>query len=211
MFWTENVDQILIDGTLESTAPTVIANLERQARSILGEDTENDSIRWYIFLTHQATQQFLKPLLIREFGSVDEAKLPTLAWLKNVGSLETIARSCRGGDIETAKAPAASPRIPPWYTQYMRSSRWDDVKRQAEMLWKQQIFTDGQIRCMFNDRHEFNDWHHSDYALVGSGQEFRVLRPVCRTCHNRGRYFGPAVPWRMPEAVKQWITGEEAA
>lgn len=213
MFWTDNIDQKLIDGEIESMAPDVIRILERQARQIFDEDTEQDLIRWYIFLTHSATQAFLKPMLIEKYGSVEDAKQPTLSWLKSLGSLETICRCTRAGqECENPKTvPVRIRKVPGWYELYLQSDRWANVKQQAQQLWSKHIFIDGQMRCTFNHRHEFSEWHHADYGLVGTGGEFRVLLPVCNGCHTRGRQSGPAVPAHMPEAVKQWIDAKEPA
>jgi len=212
MFWTDNLDQKLIDGEIESLAPDVIRILERQARQIFNEDTDQDLIRWYIFLTHSASQAFLKPMLVEKYGSVEDAKQPTLSWLRALGSLETICRSTRAGqDCENPKTvPAKKRELPDWYKRYLKSSRWKNVQQEAKELWQRHIFIDGQMRCTFHYRHPFDVWHHADYGLIGTGGEFRVLLPLCHSCHCRGMFVGPSVSGQMPEAVKQWIDAEEA-
>lgn len=213
MFWTTNLSQVDLFGQHESTASDVICELYKQALYQFGENCEPDLYRQYIFLTHRATQNFLKPLLVKRFGTLDEAKIPTLEWLNSVGSLETIARTTRSDSTGQGctPVPTEARRVPDWYIKYLRTSRWDDVKRRASELWSNSHFQDGQMRCSFNHRHEFSEWHHADYGLVGSGAEFRTLVPLCSMCHKRLRIVGPAIPYQMPDAVKPFIEAGRAA
>lgn len=205
MFWTKEQTQYNLFGEGEPIGSDCIAKLIRKAREIFGGDCEQELHRRFALLTHVSTQAFLKPMLVAKYGSVDEAKTPTLEWLDDLGSLETFARSTRDSDCSNGQAAGGEKRaLPAWYTRYLQTDRWRHVKSEAESLWASAIMRDG-LRCNINSRHGVEEWHHADYARCGEGDEFRCLVPLCARCHNQIRIVGPAVPQNIPEGVKQWL------
>jgi hypothetical protein len=159
--------------------------------------------RQFAFLSHAATVNFLSPLLVRRYGSLDDAKIPTLEWLEKVGSFETIARLTRDGK-PTCSKPASLTRkgVPAWYQQYCKSDRFHEMKNRAQQFYQEFM---GELHCSVNARHPFEVFHHSDYGRLGMGDEFRFLVPYCNDCHCSISARGPNVPASIPEGVKQWL------
>lgn len=205
MFWTKQVVQYTLDGREDPIGSDCVKQLIRKAREIFGDDCEQELHRQFAFLTHVATQSFLKPMLVKQYGSLDSAKVPTLDWLSDLGSLETFARSTRSDNCEGGKSSGGERRVlPAWYTKYLQTERWLETKKRAADFWMTFNMQDG-LRCSINSRHECEEWHHADYGRCGEGDEFRCLVPLCNRCHGRIRIVGPAVPQNMPEGVKKWL------
>ena len=182
----------------------VMARLFAYAKQQWPEWDDNE-IRTFMFFEHPATQNFLRPLLIQEYGSIDAAKVHALNWLDELGTFETIARSTRFKATESAPARVTGGGMPKWYDKYLKSKRFQQVKIDAEVQWKQLVFVDSEIRCHWNHRHAFEVWHHADYTGIGTDLEPRLLVPTCHACHVRGGYNGPRLPHRAPAEVQQWI------
>jgi hypothetical protein len=92
---------------------------------------------------------------------------------------------------------------PEWYDRYCKSARFDSMKDQASMFWRE--YMGGNLHCSVNARHPFEVFHHSDYGRLGEGDEFRFFIPLCHECHCGITSRGPNVPSSIPEAVKQWL------
>jgi len=205
MFWTEVILQLqLFEDDGKSQFSSSISRLIKFAEEAF-PDCDSNFHRAVAFLTHDETQNFLMPLLICKYGSLDAAKVPTLEWLEKVGSFETFARLTRNGAGLTVPSGLASKTrgTPAWYNSYIRSDRFTDMKRQAECFWNS--FTGGALHCSVNARHDMECWHHSDYGRLGEGDEFRFLIPLCNDCHASISARGPRIPAAIPEAVKLWI------
>lgn len=203
MFWTIHESQQMIDGTVEVYAPETVSELVEYAKQQFPHCDCNFH-RQFAFLTHRATQSFLRPMLLRQFGSIDAAKTETLAWLDALGSLETLARSTRARDGKSRPSKCKPKPMPDWYVRYLRSGRYKDAKLSALQAW-QSMSGSKKITCSVNARHAFEVWHHRDYARLGEGDEFRFLTPLCKDCHASISARGPRVPAEIPEGVKQWL------
>lgn len=201
MFWTECLVQRTLFAEDEYRTSSTVSELIRFAEEAFpGEDANFH--RSFAFLTHQASQAFLRPLLLSYYGSIDEAKVPTVSWLEELGSLETFARSTRARECNGKATNICQSRTPAWYTSYCNSGRYADQKAQAESFWRDYM---GELHCSVNARHEYEVLHHSDYARIGEGDEFRYLVPLCHACHLSINARGPKVPSAVPESVKQWL------
>jgi hypothetical protein len=204
MFWTETlIQKTLFDGD-EILSSKTVSQLIRFAEETFPNNDSNFH-RHVAFLTHYASQNFLRPMLLTQYGSLDEAKVPTLNWLESLGSLETFARSTRACNSETRPAPLAPRGLPSWYQRYLASDHYQMVKREAECFWVH----NGKVHCSINARHEYEVMHHSCYGRIGEADEFRFLVPLCHSCHASISAKGPRVSATMPEAVKKWITAME--
>lgn len=204
MFWTDILVQLGLFGEDKTAISSSISQLVRFAEDSF-PDADCNFHRMVAFLTHNETQDFLAPMLVAKFGSLDNAKVPTIEWLESVGSFETLARLTRNGaGLQRPSGLGGLKRgTPSWYVQYMASQRFDDMKNRAAEFWRD--FLGGQIHCSVNARHLHECWHHSDYGRLGEGDEFRFLIPLCRDCHCGVTSRGPNVPLSVPEGVKQWI------
>lgn len=201
MFWTEHYLQgQLFDGPVV-VASDNLSELMRWAQDAFPNE-EGDLHRYMAFLTHESTQNFLGPMLITKFGSLDDAKIPTVEWLEDVGSFETIARLTREKDNRCTKITTKTKSIPDWYVTYNKSDRCKQMKERAETYWVGYM---GEIHCSVNARHEYEVMHHSDYGRIGEGDEFRFLVPLCNDCHASISARGPRIPAFAPEGVKKWL------
>jgi hypothetical protein len=202
MFWSEHFTQkTFFDGDVV-VATKCMSELMRFSKKEF-PDMESDFHRRVAFLTHEETQNFLGPMLSRRFGSIDNAKMPTLNWLESIGSFETLARLTRKKDEAISPVTVKRRKLPQWYQQYCKSSRFISMKENAKMFWEN--YFGGNLHCSVNARHEFEVFHHSDYARLGEGDEFRYLVPLCHACHQVVSARGPRVSGAMPESVKQWL------
>jgi hypothetical protein len=204
MFWTEAIIQRGLFGADEFHVSSCIARLIKFAEEEF-PDCDSNFHRMLAFLTHNETQNFLRPMLLRQFGTIDAAKMPTIEWLESLGSFETFARSTRSGS--GAEGPSGltykKRRVPDWYASYVESDRFLVMKCQAKEFWH--AYTCEMLHCSVNARHPVECWHHSDYGRLGEGDEFRFLIPLCNDCHASVSARGPRIPAAIPEAVKQWI------
>lgn len=201
MFWSDHALQYtFFDG------PVVVAsdNLSELIRWAVDcyPDEPSDLHRRMAFLTHEATQNFLGPMLERRFGSLEAAKKPTLEWLADVGSFETLARLTRHKDGCCNDFVHRTCSMPKWYTDYHKTPRCIEMKVTAEQYWSKYM---GELHCSVNARHPYEVMHHSDYGRLGEGDEFRFLVPLCNKCHASVSASGPRVPKYMPESVKKWL------
>lgn len=202
MFWSEHfLQHSLFDESPLVVASCNLSELVRFAEQTFPNET-SDMHRYVAFLTHQATQNFLGPMLVAKFGSIDDAKLPTIAWLETVGSFETIARLTRVKEGRCSVVKTKRRRTPDWYGLYNKSQRCHEMKKRAEDHWCKYM---GEIHCSVNARHPYEVMHHSDYGRIGEGDEFRFLVPLCNECHASVSCRGPRIPAAIPEGVKQWI------
>lgn len=202
MFWTESTIQYGLFGDDEQCISSNISKLIAFAESEF-PDADQEFYRQFAFLSHDATVNFLAPMLKNRFGTLDEAKVPTLNWLNSLGSFETIARRTRNGcDSNPKPCGIVKKRVPEWYERYCKSDRFNYMKQQALTFYNEFM---GGIRCAVNGRHEFEVFHHTDYGRLGCADEFRFLVPYCKECHCSIGVRGPNVPSAMPEAVKEWI------
>lgn len=94
MFWTESLIQKTLFGEDEYRSSSTVSELIRFAEEAF-PDCECNFHRHVAFLTHEASQKFLRPMLTSQFGGLDNAKVPTIKWLEDLGSLETFARCTR--------------------------------------------------------------------------------------------------------------------
>lgn len=201
MFWTERlVQRTMFDGD-EVQSPTTISQLIKFAQDAF-PCADINLHRQIAFLTHKATQNFLGPMLVRSFGSIDQAKAPTMDWLECVGSFETFARSTRHNDSNTAGAPVKKREMPAWYRSYKETDRYTEMKERANAHWSEYM---GEITCCVDARHKFEVMHHRDYGRIGHGDEFRFLAPFCHGCHVSFSARGPRLDAVCPEAVKRWL------
>jgi len=207
MFWTETLRQLTLFGQDEYVSSDTVSRLIRFAEQAF-PDCDANFHRHVAFLTHSASQNFLRPMLVYQYGSVDQAKQPTLAWLDSLGSLETFARSTRASDAIGQPANLRPLRMPAWYQQYLKSDHYRSVKKEAEMFWTGRVYM-GSMRCSVNARDPYEVLHHSDYGRLGEADEFRYLIPLCNRCHASVSARGPRITATMPEGVKQWIRPQE--
>jgi hypothetical protein len=201
MFWTDTLVQHTLFGEVEYQSSSTVSELIRFAEEAF-PDCDCNFHRHVAFLTHQATQQFLRPLIVCGYGGLDEAKLPTLEWLESLGSLETFARSTRSREGNGKPAKLTKIGTPDWYRRYHATEHYQQVKTQAEQFWLSYM---GELHCSVNARHSYEVMHHSDYARMGEADEFRYLVPLCNDCHASVSARGPRVPAAIPEGVKQWL------
>lgn len=204
MFWTELLIQknFLEDVPDDYLGECTISKLIVFSEQVFPDEDANFHRR-FAFLTHRETQRFLRPLLVSGYGGLDAAKLPTLDWLEGIGTFETFARSTRAkpnGDSPPARLVRRG--TPSWYLNYLQSDRFQDMKKKAEDFWGE--YMDG-IHCSVNARDPYEVMHHSDYARLGSGDEFRYLVPLCNACHCGVTARGPNVPAAIPLGVKRWL------
>ena len=202
MFWSEHA----LQHTLFGDGPVVVASdnlseLVRWAQQTFPHE-ESDLHRYMAFLTHESTQNFLGPMLIRRFGSIDDAKVPTLHWPEDVGSFETIARLTRDKDNDCTRITTRVRSVPDWYEIYNKSERCLQMKERAKEYWGKYM---GSIHCSVNARHDYEVMHHSDYGRIGEGDEFRFLVPLCNDCHASVSARGPRIPAAAPEGVLKWL------
>lgn len=202
MFWSDHfIQKTFFDGDV-IVASTCMSELMRFAKNEFPE-MDSDFHRRVAFLTHEETQNFLGPMLTRRFGSIEDAKLPTLDWLESIGSFETLARLTRKKEEVEQEQVITRRKLPDWYQRYCKSTRFISMKDNAKMFW--QDYFGGDLHCSVNARHEFEVFHHSDYARLGEGDEFRYLVPLCNVCHQVVSARGPRVSGAIPESVKQWL------
>ena len=201
MFWTELTRQLNLFSQAEYVGSSCISRLIAFAEKHFSEE-DSEFYRRFAFLTHTASQDFLSPMIMSRFGTLDAGKEPTLLWLQAVGSFETLARSTRSSDGISMPAGESLRRTPRWYCDYLTTKRFRGAKIQAMRMADEQM---GGITCAFNSRHSFQVMHHRDYGRLGQDDEFRYLTPYCHDCHRRMRVYGPAVPAAAPEGVKRWL------
>jgi hypothetical protein len=201
MFWTESLMQRTLFGDPEYQSSSTVSQLIRFAQEAFPQCDCNFH-RHVAFLTHQSTQQFLRPLVVCGYGSLDAAKVPTLNWLESIGSLETFARSTRASENNGKPASLVKLSTPEWYRRYHATDHYKQVKCQAEQFWQSYM---GDLHCSVNARHQYEVLHHSDYARMGEADEFRYLVPLCNDCHASVSARGPRVPAAIPEGVKRWL------
>jgi hypothetical protein len=202
MFWSEH----FLQHTFFDESPVIVAScnlseLVRFAEQTFPNET-NDMHRYIAFLTHEATQNFLGPMLKTRFGSIDEAKVRTIAWLEEVGSFETIARLTRSKDSCCNTVNTRARSHPQWYVLYNKTDRCAEMKRSAEVYWREYM---SELHCSVNARHSYEVMHHSDYGRIGEADEFRYLVPLCNDCHASVSVRGPRVPSAAPEGVRRWL------
>ena len=201
MFWTDTlIQRTMFDGD-DYQSPTTIRQLITFASEAY-PSADCNVHRQIAFLTHKATQNFLGPMLRMKFGSVDAAKVPTMEWLDSVGSFETFARSTRQNDGNGKPSKIERRKTPKWYSDYCKSDHFQEVKFRSIAYWKEYM---GELTCSWNARHPFEVMHHRDYAMLGGGDEFRFLVPLCNGCHQALNARGPRVPGAIPEDVKRWL------
>ena len=112
---------------------------------------------------------------------------------------ETVARSVRQNSDERMLL-VNNTTLPEWYKKYLQSKNWADVKRKAlNALESDQKF------CCFNINHSIEEWHHASYRALGSVNEWKDIRPVCRVCHVLLKQSTPQFPQACPKEVYQWI------
>lgn len=201
MFWTESISQLMLFDDPRIVSSDVVSRLIAFAQQEY-PDADSNFHRQFAFLTHEATQNFLSSMLVCKYGSIDNAKQPTLDWLDAVGSFETLARRTRGGCAESDPCRLTKRSVPFWYGDYCKSSRFKDMKSQAEHWWRNYM---GELTCSENARHEYQVMHHRDYGCLGQADEFRFLVPKCHECHSMIRLKGPAVPQSASDEVKKWL------
>jgi hypothetical protein len=201
MFWTETLAQLTLFGGVEYESSSTVSELIRFAEDAFPECDSNFH-RHVAFLTHEATQRFLRPMIVSTYGTLDSAKMPTLEWLESLGSLETFARSTRAKEGVTKPASLRKCTTPDWYIKYHTTDHYSQVKAQAEEFWRSYM---GSPHCSVNARHEYQVLHHSDYGRMGEADEFRYLVPLCNDCHASVSARGPRIPASLPEGVKQWL------
>jgi len=202
MFWIETATQLGLFGEDEVIASTNISKLVAFAEQQFPTCDANFH-RQFAFLSHNATVNFLTPMLIKRFGSLNDAKEPTIAWLENVGSFDTIARATRDGRTACNTAIGLKKKgIPEWYQKYLKSEHFQETKQKAFAFYQEFM---GTVTCLVNARHEFEVFHHTDYTELGRENEFRFLAPYCQHCHCAITARGPSVSAYPPEDVKPWI------
>lgn len=201
MFWTEIIRQRTIFEQDEYQSSSAISKLIALAEEAFPECDQNFH-RQFAFLTHEATQNFLAPLLKDRFGNLPAAKVPTLEWLCQLGSFETFARSTRNGIVGSSPAQMKIHRTPEWHSRYCGTSRYREMVKRAEESW---LNVAPSLTCLVNSRHCYEVMHHSDYGRMGEGDEFRYMVPLCNACHASISARGPRLPSVPPEAVKRWV------
>jgi len=201
MFWTECLIQRTLFGEDEYQTSSTVSQLIQFAKEAF-PGCDCNFHRHVAFLTHNGTQRFLRPMIVSKSGNIDDGKVPTLEWLESLGSLETFARSTRGGNENTKPSPLQKIGPPEWYRQYHATEHYSLVKEEAERFWLGYM---GKLHCSVNARHEYQVFHHSDYGRMGEADEFRYLVPLCNNCHASVSASGPRIPAAMPEGVKRWL------
>lgn len=202
MFWTDVERQLGLFDEGEYRSSTCIRHLMRMAVDHW-PDADPNFYRQFAFLTHEATQNFLGPMLVNRYGSIPQAKVPALAWLDELGSLETFARATRQGEESNGRSARLTPKaVPRWYKDYLQTERFREMRERAIEFWRGYM---GSLTCTENAGHPFEAFHHRDYDRLGEADEFRYLVPKCHECHNVMRRMGPCLPANPPAGVKQWI------
>lgn len=204
MFWTKLQLQVTIEGDVVCVGTETVSQLLLFAETEW-PDQHQEFWRRFAFLTHPATVTFLRTMLIDKYGSLDAAKEPTMNWLARIGSFETFSRGTRDDEsVAKQRGPTGKQvrHVPLWYAEYLATDRWQSVKRQAEQWWRSTI---GELSCIDNSRHPYEEMHHRDYGRLGSDNEYRFLVPKCRACHETIRLVGPSLPQECPEAVQRWL------
>lgn len=201
MFWTDCLVQKTMFGGDEYRTSSTISDLIAFAKEAFPEQDCNFH-RTVAFLTHYSTQNFMRPILVSYFGTLDNAKVPTMEWLERLGSFETLARSTRSNSGNGNASSCTKSSTPSWYSDYGKTANYRLVKQQAEEFWTRYM---GQIHCSVNARHQYEVLHHSDYGRMGEADEFRYLVPLCNDCHASISVRGPRVPAAVPEGVKRWL------
>jgi hypothetical protein len=111
---------------------------------------------------------------------------------------ETVARSIRQNRDERIFSDTRT--VPEWYQKYLNSTHWAKVRREAR-----NALDAGQAYCCFNISHPIEEWHHASYRALGSVDEWKDIRPVCRVCHVLLKNRTPQFPQECPREVMQWI------
>lgn len=201
IFTKNELKQLDLFGGERFPGITSIADLSRIGWRLLGDVNQN-RIRQFVFLNHVATKNYLWPMIINKYGSLESGVDDTLSWLESVGPIETISRQTRK-DSEDLEKEFNNAIVPDWYSQYLVCDHFAETKSKASYRW--QVLQGSATSCAMNSRHALECWHHSDYGRLGEDDEANYLRPLCNSCHEAIRLRGPSVPASPPEAVKQWI------
>ena len=112
---------------------------------------------------------------------------------------ETVARAVRKNSDESISF-ADSRTVPEWYQKYLNSTHWAEVRREAR-----NALDTWQAYCCFNLSHPIEEWHHASYRALGSAEEWKDIRPVCRFCHVLLKNSTPQFPNECPKEVMKWI------
>jgi hypothetical protein len=203
MFWTDHeIQTTFLDGGYDVNTDDRISALINAFKEKYPSEEPN-FWRFAAWLTIKPTQDFLRPILALKYKDIHEARVPVLEWLYGAGSFESYARATRNGRASNGGCSKIRERLMPvWYTEYLKTARFESMRAKAETAWKSWRPT---ISCVVNSRHVFEHWHHNDYGRLGCEDEYWSLYPYCEECHTHLRVKGPALSSSCPETVQKWL------